>query len=194
MDILRLLEELQQQMLEKPKRLGPLWWGIDEDEISMQISKIRASLPNELKVAVATVRETERIVEGAREDANQSLERARKESEKILADARSDSERTLHEARLEAERIVEQAKLQQERMVAESEILKLSKAQSEEMRSSADREAVQMRRGAEKYAYDVLVQLETVVGKVMTTIDRGKQEIRPAEPAATAVVREKARV
>ncbi len=183
MDILRLLEELQQQVLEKPKRLGPLWWGIDEDEISMQISKIRASLPTELKAAVATVRESERIVEGAREDATLALENAQKEGERVLV-----------ESRREAERIVEQAKLQQERMVAESEILKLSKAQSEEIRSAADREAHQMRRGAEKYAYDVLVQLENVVGKVMTTIDRGKQEVRPVETPAQTAARDKARV
>lgn len=183
MDLLRLLEELERKMLEEPHRLGPLWWGVDVDDIKMQIQKIRASLPNEVKAAVATVRESERIVEGAREDATLTLESARKEGERILTDSRR-----------EAERIVEQAKLQQERMVAESEILKLSKAQSEEIRSSADRDALQMRRGAEKYAYDVLVQLEGVVGKVITTIDRGKQEIRPAvEAPAAPVPREKIR-
>ncbi len=183
MDILRLLEDLEFQMLEKPKRFGPLRWGVNDEEISMQIAKIRASLPTELKAAVATVRESERIVEGAREDANQALESAKKEGERALA-----------EARLEAERIVEQAKLQQERMVADSEILKLSKAQSEEIRSAADREAHQMRRGAEKYAYDVLGQLENVVGKVMTTIDRGKQEIKPAAEPTPGGAREKTRV
>jgi vacuolar-type H+-ATPase subunit H len=182
MDILRILEDRHYLAVEKPKHVGPIFWGVNTDEIGMQIAKVRASLPNELKAAVATVRESERIVEGAKEDATMALESARKEGERILL-----------EARREAERIVEQAKLQQEKMVHDSEILKLSKAQSEEIRSAADREAHQMRRGAEKYAFDVLGQLETVVGKVMTTIDRGKQEIKPNE-APQAVVREKARV
>jgi len=79
--------------------------------------------------------------------------------------------------------MIEQARLQQERMVSESEILKLSKAQSEEIRNAADRDSVQMRRGAEKYALDVLNQLEGVVGKVITTIERGKQDLsRPELP------------
>jgi hypothetical protein len=84
--------------------------------------------------------------------------------------------------------------LQQQQMVSESEILKLSKAQSEEIRNSADREAVSMRRGAEKYALDVLTQLEGVVGKVATTIERGKREMDRSDiPAPQALIREKAR-
>ena len=123
MDILRLLDELRELTVEKPKTyLGFMTFGLDRDEINMHIAKVRASLPNELKAAVATVRESDRIVETAREDATMTIDNAKKEGERVLA-----------EARAEAERIVEQARLQQERMIAESEILKLSKAQSEEI-------------------------------------------------------------
>lgn len=160
-------------------------WGLNRDEISMQIAKIRASLPNELKQAVQTVRESERIVDSAREDATMTVEASKKEADRIL-----------NEARKEAERIVEHARVQQERMVHESEILKLAKAQSEEIRNSADREAVQMRRGAETYAYDILTQLEGVVTKVMNAVERGKSEIdRSGEHAVvSAPQRERARV
>jgi cell division septum initiation protein DivIVA len=183
MDILRLLEELMQHIDDTP-RFGPVTWGLNRDEISMQIAKIRASLPQELKAAFSTVRESDRILEAARQDANSALGHAQSESEKIIAEARKD-----------AERIIEEARLQQERLVAESEILKLSKAQSDEIKSSADREAVSLRRGAEKYAFDVLSQLEGVVGKVATTIERSKQEINPS-PAAPSqnLPRERVRV
>jgi hypothetical protein len=50
-----------------------------------------------------------------------------------------------------------------------------------------------MRRGAEKYAYDVLVQLESVVGKVVTTIDKGKQDLERA-PEPVPAQRERVRV
>lgn len=188
MDILRLLENLNELAVEKPKSFGPLVWGLNRDEISMQIAKIRASLPNEVKQAVQTVRESERIVDSAREDAQMTMEAANKECERILG-----------EARREAEKIVEHARIQQERMIHESEVLKLAKAQSEELRNTADREAVQMRRGAETYAYDVLTQLEGVVSKVMNAVERGKNEIdRTGEHNSHAVVqprdRERARV
>ncbi|MBC8065385.1 MAG: hypothetical protein H7Y17_11175 [Chlorobia bacterium] len=182
MDILRLLDQLHELAVDSPKSLGPIVWGLNKDEISMQIAKVRASLPSEVKAAAATVRESDRIVESAKVDANSTLDGAKK-----------DGERLIEEARLEAVRILEQAKLQQQQMVGESEILKLSKAQSEEIRNSADRDALAMRRGAEKYALDVLTQLEGVVGKVATTIERGKREMDRPEPVAVGTVREKAR-
>ena len=182
MDILRLLDHLHELAVDSPKSIGPIVWGLNKDEISMQIAKVRASLPNDVKAGAAIVRESDRIVESAKEDATMTMESAKKEAERMIADART-----------EAERILEQAKLQQQQMVGESEILKLSKAQSEEIRNAADREAVSMRRGAEKYALDVLTQLEGVVGKVATTIERGKREMERPEPVAVGAIREKAR-
>ena len=130
MDILRMLEQLQEMAVDRPKSFLGLTWGLNKDDVSMQIAKVRASLPNELQ-----------------------------------------------EARKEAELILEQARVQQERMVGESEILKLTKAQSEEIRNSADRDARDIRRGAENYAYQMLAQLEGMIGKVAGVIEKGKQEI-----------------
>lgn len=183
MDVLRILDDLNTLIVDKPKHFGPVTWGMNRDEVTMQITKIRASLPNEVKAAAATVRDAEQIMNRAKEDANKTTENAQKESDRILA-----------EARREAERILDQARLQQDRMIDDSEILKLSKAQSEEVRNAAEREATQMRRGAEQYARDVLAQLEGVVGKVMTTIERGKQEMTRPELPTQAVVREKEKV
>ena len=178
MDILTVLEDLKTIAVEQPRRILPgLVWGYHPDEVDMQIVKIRSMLPDEVKAAAVTVRESDRILESAREDAKTTMDNAKREGERVLA-----------EAHIEAERILEQAKLQQERMTSESEILKLAKAQSEEIRNAADRDAVQMRRGAEKYAVDVLSQLEGVVGKVMTTIERGKQDLKAPDPIQNGAI------
>jgi cell division septum initiation protein DivIVA len=183
-DILRMLQELHDQIVDHPRYFGKIGYGINRDEISIQIAKIRASLPSELKEASAKVRESERIVDSAKVDANATVEAARRESDRCLIDARKEAERTL-----------DQAKIQQERLVSESEILKLAKAQAEEIRNSADRDASQIRRGAEKYAHDVLVQLEGVVGKVMGVVEKGRQDLeRPTESSAVVVQRERVRV
>ena len=186
MDIIRLLDELNDLAVEQPRQIiGPLYWGFNPEEVGMMITKIRSSLPQEMRVAATTVRETDRILENAKEDAAQTVEKARIESDRMIADANR-----------EVERLIEQARLQQERMINDSEILKLTKAQSEEIRNSADRDAIQMRRGAEKYAFDVLSQLEGVVGKVMSTIEAGKREVssRETNNAPTAMPRERTRV
>lgn len=187
MDILRLLEQLDEMAVERPRTLllGPLTWGLNKDEVRMHIAKIRASLPNELKQAVAQVRESERIVDSAKEDADKTIEVARREGQKLI-----------DESRKQADQLLEAARMQQERMVAENEILRIAKAQADEIRNLADRDATQMRRGAEKYAYDVLVQLENVAGKVMSAVDRGKQDLEKplAEPVAAVNPRERVKV
>ncbi len=183
MDILRMLEDLNELATVKPRSILGLTWGLDTEEIAMQIAKIRASLPQELKQAVAKVRESERIVDSAKEDAGVVLDNARKEAERVIL-----------EARKEADRLIEQGRLQQERMVAESEILKLAKSQGEEIRNASERDATQMRRGAEKYAYDILVQLEGVVGKVGTAIERGKQDLDRASEVPAILTRDKVRM
>lgn len=181
-DILRLLDDLKTMTVDEPRGFLGLTWGLDKDRVTMHIAKVRASLPQELKQAAQTVRESERIVDSAREDAHMTLEGARKEAERVL-----------QEARREGEQIVEHARAQQLVMVTESEILKLAKAQSEEVRATADRDAIQMRRGAESYARDVLNQLEGVVGRVMSAIDRGKSELERVESAPTLPGRERTR-
>jgi len=186
MDILRLLDELHEMTVKRPRSFMGLTWGLDQDEIGMQISKVRASLPQELKVAATTARESDRIIESAKEDAGMTIENARKEAERIVAEA--------HE---EAQRVIEQSRIEQSRLVAESEILRISKTQSEEIRNSAERDALQMRRGAEKYAFDVLTQLEGVVGKAMSTIERGKAEMQKSvdnTPAAAPNPRERVKI
>lgn len=184
MDILRLLDDLNDLATEQPRTIiGPLTWGLDKEEIAMLIAKVRACLPQELKSAASTVRESERIIDAARNDAALTLDSARKESERLIA-----------EAKIEADRIHEQAKLQQERMIAESEILKLSKSQAEAIRTEAERHSSEMKRGSEKYAYDTLVQLENVVGKVMQNVERGKTELSKSEAVNQPVTRERTRV
>lgn len=170
MDILRLLDELNTLAIESPRTFGPICWGLNKDEISMQIAKIRASLPQELKNAASNVKESERIILSAKEDGERIVEQSTKEAERILS-----------EAKLEVARLIDQAKLQQEAMISESEILKLSKAQCEEIRNAAERDAIQVRRGADKYAVDVLTHIETVLGKTMASIERGKHEIERIE-------------
>ncbi len=170
MDILRLLDELKEAAVDRPRTFIGLTFGLNKDDINNKISKVRASLPTEVKQAQQTVRDSDRIVESAREDASNTLDTARREAERLLS-----------EARQESEKILTHAQAQQDRMIHESEILKLAKAQSEEVRSIAERDAIQVRRGAESYALDVLNQLETVTGRLMTAIERGKSEIQPRD-------------
>jgi cell division septum initiation protein DivIVA len=179
-DVLRLLENLK-EVAQKPKCFMGVAFGYDAEEMVMQIEKIRATLPREVKDAASLSRESERIIEGAKEDSDQ-----------LLRQAQAQAARALEEAKAEADRLIEQGRLQQQQMVVESEILKLAKAQADEVRQAAERESSQMRRGADRYAHEVLSNLEASVGKVLTQVERGRAELdNVLKDSSATPVREK---
>lgn len=166
MDILKTLEQLHEVAVTEPRFVLGLTFGYDRDEVTMLISKVRASLPDELKAAATTLREKDRILSAAQQDAESTLQRAQEEALQIVQEANARAAQTL-----------EQARREQAQLVSEHEVLKLTKAQCDEIRSDSDRYALQMRRDADKYAHDILSRLENTVGKAMQVIDRDKAEL-----------------
>lgn len=175
-DVVLLLEDLQILAVEEPRTiLGRLTYGLDKDEIQMQISKIKATLPADLKNASNNIRQSEEIKRCASEMAQQTVANAEAEAQKII-----------DQARAEAARLIEEAQLKQERMVAESEILRLTKAQSEEIRNEAERVSKQIRSGADQYAADLLARLEANVDRVASSIKASRAELGAVESVSMA--------
>lgn len=216
-DIYKLLTELE-DIVEKPRKfMGAM--RLDEDRFHMTVMKIRANLPEEMKRASKLARDSERIVEEAREhadrvveDARQGaltefergkseathlLEQAQKEAARVQEAARAEAVRLKREAQTEsarfhetAEREAEQlreqaskageeaiaeAKAQAVQLVADSEIVRQAQATAQDVQIRAEQEATAVRRGADDYARDVLANLENVLGKAITQIQRGRE-------------------
>jgi hypothetical protein len=165
------LEQLRENLEDTKQFLG-VAFSFKKDECLTLIAKIKKMLPEQVKEAEAITRDSQRIVSGAKEDAEKEMERAEVEAEKVR-----------DEARRQAEQIIELAKKEREQMVQDSEIFKLAKARSDKSISEAEADAAKVKRGAEDYALHVLFQLETVVGKVAGTIERGRSELQ--KPGAT---------
>ena len=185
-DVLRLLENLK-QTIERTKTIGSFAIGFDKSDITFKIEQIRASMPREMKDAASLARETERILTAAEEESAATLEQANRQAEQIIS-----------EAQAKADNIIQQAELQQAQMVAEAEILRIAKAQADEYRKAAEKDSREMRRGADHYALDVLTNLENLVGRVLTSVEKGRRELQAHDQAPTSAVvetqREKAKV
>lgn len=170
-DVLRLLDNLN-SLAEKPRSFIGLTVGYNRQEFQIQIDRIKGSLPRDVKDASNLLRETERVMEAADDEANRIIDQGRREAA-----------RAIEEATQEAGRIMEHARITQAQMISEAEVLKLAKAQAEELRRTAENEAAQLRREADRFAYDTLDNLEAVVSKVMSTVERGRAELdRPKAP------------
>lgn len=168
-DIFRLLDELE-ELPERAKHL-PLntLVGFDHEQFYYLVLKIRANLPEDLKKAQRVARDSERIVEEARDAAVHQLESGRFEAGKVLEDARA-----------EANRIVEQARHQASAMVENTEVHRMATSQAQELIRRAEAEAVEIRKGADDYACDVLGNLEGVLSKAVGQIQRGREALETA--------------
>ncbi|MEX2244842.1 MAG: hypothetical protein WD716_13475 [Fimbriimonadaceae bacterium] len=175
-DVLRLLDNLN-SLVEKPRSFLGVTLGFNRQEFQIQIDRIKGSLPRDVKDASNLLRETERVMETAEDEANRVIDQGRREAAQAI-----------EEATQESARILEQARLTQAQMLGESEVLKLAKAQAEELRRTAENDAAQLRREADQFAYQTLDNLEAVVSKVMSTVERGRAELdRPRQPANPVV-------
>ena len=175
-DVVVLLEELQILAIEEPRTIiGRLTFGLDKEEIELQINKIKQTLPTEIKGAAQNMRQSEEIKRNAQETAEQILEAAKREAARLIEAANEQSVQ-----------IIESAKIQQERLVAESEVFRLAKDQASGLRNEAERTASQIRRGADQYAADLLTRLEANVDRIGASIRASRAELGAIETGTSS--------
>jgi len=130
MDIIKLLNELE-QLIDEQKTVMSLAWNFHPEDYHDITNKIRASLPEDVKKASRVTAESDKIVDGARETAEQTLEDATVEADEIIREARINAERHLREAEAEvnkmsltaetsAKKTVEEARVRAEKMLADA--------------------------------------------------------------------------
>ncbi|HOM71804.1 MAG TPA: hypothetical protein PLP86_06115, partial [Armatimonadota bacterium] len=175
-DILKLLDKIE-DAVDVREFMGRAW-GVQIEEVTMLINKIRASLPDEVRTATRLASDTDKIVSAAKEEARIFVENARQE----------------------AASIVEEAKVQASQLVETSEINRMATAQAREIVASAEASAREIRRGADEYAREVLANLENFTAKLMGTIQRGREKLeqrieytKPEEEPVLPPVREMGR-
>ena len=181
-DLFKMLDALRAEV-ERPASFMGLSIGYNKYDLAEKIDKIRASMPREFRDAASIAREAERMTTEAKQEA-----------EAMLTEAHREAQRIGREATLEAERTLEQARLMHDQLVSEHEVLRVASHQSVEIKQAAERESRQLRRESDRYAHGVLSKLEGEVGKILATVERGRQSLAVETVAAVEPERERARV
>ena len=186
-DTYKVLDQLETRVEESKKFMG--FVRLDEDEFFMLVSKLRASLPEDVRRAGKITQNSDKIMEAAQSEAEMAIDSAHGDAGKIVADARLESERLLTEAKAQSDALVEQ-----------SEIQRIASAQAREIVAQAEQEADDIRAGADDYAREILVTLEGQVTEamgqvqgrvdgVLNTIRRGRQKLEQTAVNAHATRR-----
>jgi len=87
-------------------------------------------------------------------------------------------ENMIEEAKRYSERMVSEAREKAKMLVSETEILKNANRESEEIMSAAEAKSRTIRLEAEDYADEKLANLEAVLHKLITAIEKGREQFR----------------
>jgi cell division septum initiation protein DivIVA len=83
----------------------------------------------------------------------------------------------LGEAKREAERIVLEARELAAREASQQEVVRLAERQAAQILDAARQREREVRLGSEDYADDILATLESNLGKMLTAVQRGRQQL-----------------
>ncbi|MCE5203266.1 MAG: ATPase [Coriobacteriales bacterium] len=84
----------------------------------------------------------------------------------------------LEEAEKEANRILEEARDRAAAIASEQEIVRLAEQQAAEILDTARAKEREIRLGAEDYADEMLANLEVNLGKLLTSVQRGRDRLQ----------------
>lgn len=176
-DVFRLLDQLE-GLPEKARHL-PLntLVGFDHEQFYYLVLKIRANLPEDMKVAERVRRDHVRILDDARAAAADEVARASDDASRALAAAEAAAQRTVADAGEQAGQILADARDEALRMVSETEVHRMAEASAQEMVAQAQTEANETRDGADQYVRDVLGFLEGQANKVRDAVQDARYEL-----------------
>lgn len=83
----------------------------------------------------------------------------------------------LGEGKREAERIIQEAREIAQREASQQEIVRLAERQASQILESARQREREVRLGAEDYADQILSTLETNLGKFLSAVQRGREQL-----------------
>jgi vacuolar-type H+-ATPase subunit H len=84
----------------------------------------------------------------------------------------------LDEAKNEADRIVSEALDKASKLIAETEIIRKASKQADEIVKDAESKARTIRLEAEDYADEKLANLEAILHKLTTTVEKGRDQLQ----------------
>lgn len=96
-----------------------------------------------------------------------------------------DREELLARARKEAERIIGESQEQRDRLLSRTEIVHAAEREAERITDEAKEKAARMRMEAEDYIDQKLAAFEILLNKTLTTVARGREQLRGEKPASS---------
>lgn len=169
MDILQLVDRLEDLIDEGRHVPFSKFTMVDEERMLAILDQMRISIPEEIVKASTILKERNRILERANEDAARVLQESRKKSDELL-----DQETSVQAAQARANEIIQRAK-----------------ADAEQIMNDADKYVADSLRELEKRLNRIVAEVRNGIAEVETP---GEQIVAQYNPAAQPTLRQEVTV
>ncbi len=166
-DVERILEELENLVLEATRVPLTKKRMIEEEPLSVLMDELRLVLPNELKHARQVLNEQQRIIQEAQQEAKRIIEQAREK----------------------AEAMVREEPIMQEAQEKSRNLLMKSQQESESIRGAADAYAAKLQKDATDYANEIFSYIEATLQKTQEVVAQGHASLQHSAKREPAVVK-----
>jgi cell division septum initiation protein DivIVA len=124
MDILKLLDEIESMVEDGHRIMG--YVQLDREEFFDLVSKTRAALPDEVRKASKITADSDKIVGGAKEIAEQKVMDAQQQADQIKRMADANAEKFLKESQAKADHLIKEAKAEADRLLGDAKAVAVS--------------------------------------------------------------------
>lgn len=156
---------------------------VDEDQLLDYIELVQYNLPKAFELAAKIIERREKIIEEAKEYAQEFILSAEQKAAEML-----DRHELVQQAQMQAMRIRQQ--VQQECDIAKDQTIaeidrieNLAQQELEEMRRKTILECEAIQRGADEYADGVLLDMEQRLSEMLRVIRNGRQQLHVDRPS-----------
>lgn len=156
-DVLYLVDQLEELVTEAKRVPLSNRVMVEEDDFRAIVDQLRESLPQEIRQAQRVIKERERIIGQAQDEADQIVSSARMKAEALVA-----QHQITNDARQLGESILRRAEEEQQRLRGEMDVFVL---QQIEVVQNAARRSMAVMEGAVEEALDLLDGARDAVGK-----------------------------
>ena len=139
---------------------------VDHDEVADQLLKLKGLLPVQLERASALMREAERRLDNAQNQANSIISTAQGQAQRIVADAQE----------------------QAEFLTSQQNVTDMARAKARDMIASAQAQSDHLVRGADEYCTTVMTELRAQTDKFGKDIEAGLRVLQERQRAAAQQV------
>ncbi len=151
--------------------------SIDREELLGLIYELRNVLPDEIKQANAYYKESQNILQGAHDNAEQILGKAQNDSDICIARAQQEANAIITDAHEDAELIIKEAEQTRQQMIDSHQITQMATEQARQIVDDANAKAREIRKGTRDYMDGKLTEMSEFMTRLYNEVEANRKAL-----------------